>query len=132
MNAGGGRFYPADGEVGYAAPFYDDNTFTPNYVERGQGRGAVCFDYDEGFLMEILDDGRAIVYWFTYEAEGGQDWFIAIGNVQGTRAVFPQLLRVSGGVFGPDFNPDTVEVPAWSSLVLDIDCNGGTYLRKSK
>ena len=93
------------------------------------GHSAAWYDPEhngEGFLMEILDDGRAIVYWFTYDSEGGQDWYIAVGEVQGNRAVFPQLLRVSGGVFGPDFDPAKIEYENVGSAALTwSECDKG-------
>ncbi len=76
------------------------------------GTSAAWFDIDrngEGFMLEILDGDRAVVYWFTYDSEGAQDWYVAEGEIRGNRILFPQLLRVSGGVFGPGFDPDQVE-----------------------
>ncbi|MCP4044914.1 MAG: hypothetical protein GY732_02855, partial [Gammaproteobacteria bacterium] len=36
----------------------------------------------EGFLLEVLEDEQAIVYWFTYDENGNQRWFIGLGEVQ--------------------------------------------------
>jgi len=69
----------------------------------------------EGFLIEILADNRATMYWFTYDENGGQDWYIAVGNVRGNRIVFPSLLRVSGGEFGPGFDPSKITEEAVGS-----------------
>jgi hypothetical protein len=63
----------------------------------------------EGFMLEILEGGRAILYWFTYDDDGAQDWYVAEGEIRGNRILFPELLRVSGGEFGPGFDPDKVE-----------------------
>jgi len=63
----------------------------------------------EGFLLEILPGERAVMYWFTYDAEGGQDWYVAQGQITGNRILFPEMLRVSGGEFGPGFDPEQVE-----------------------
>jgi hypothetical protein len=62
----------------------------------------------EGFMLEILDEKRAVMYWFTYNLEGAQDWYIAQGEIRGNRILFPELMQVSGGEFGPDFDPDKV------------------------
>jgi hypothetical protein len=48
------------------------------------------------------------MYWFTYDSEGRQDWYTAVGNIQGNRIVFPKLIQLSGGEFGPGFDPDKV------------------------
>ncbi len=73
----------------------------------------------EGFLLEMLANNVAVMYWFTYDANGAQDWYIAAGEVRGNRIVFPNLLRVSGGEFGPGFDPAKVteEVVGSASFV---------------
>jgi hypothetical protein len=94
------------------------------------GIAAIWFDPShngEGFVIEILADGRAVLYWFTYDGEGNQDWYIGVGEVAGNRLLFPELLRVSGGVFGPDFDPDLVEAEVvGSAKFLWSDCDNGT------
>jgi len=75
------------------------------------GIAAAWFDPDhegEGFIIEILDGGRAVLYWFTYDDQGNQDWYLAVGEVRGNRLLFPELLRFDGGEFGPDFDPAKV------------------------
>jgi hypothetical protein len=62
----------------------------------------------EGFMLEILAENRAVMYWFTYNNEGDQDWYIGEGEIRGNRILFPQLMHVSGGEFGPGFDPDKV------------------------
>jgi hypothetical protein len=62
----------------------------------------------EGFQIGMLEGNRAALYWYTYDSEGGQDWFVAAGEVRGNRIVFPALKRVSGGVFGPGFDPEAI------------------------
>jgi len=75
------------------------------------GISAVWYDparNGEGFIVEILTADRALMYWFTYDIEGRQDWFVAEGEIQGNGITFPQLIRVSGGEFGPGFDPEEV------------------------
>lgn len=62
----------------------------------------------EGFVIEVLSDTLAIAYFFTYDAAGEQDWYTMVGQIRGNRIVFPQVIRTSGGVFGPGFNPANV------------------------
>ena len=80
----------------------------------------------EGFLLEVLPNRSAVVYWFTYDREGNQDWYIAVGEVKGRRILFPELLRVSGGEFGPGFDPDAVvrEVVGTAAFTW-TDCGAG-------
>jgi len=80
----------------------------------------------EGFLLEILADNRAAMYWFTYDSEGAQDWYIAVGEIRGNRIEFPSLLRVSGGEFGPGFDPSKItEEPVGSASFIWSDCDAG-------
>jgi len=75
------------------------------------GTSSAWYDTDrigEGFMLEILAENRAVMYWFTYDSEGEQDWYIAEGEIRGNRILFPGLMHVSGGEFGPGFDPDKV------------------------
>ena len=75
------------------------------------GTSSAWYDPDrngEGFMLEILAGSRAVMYWFTYNTEGEQDWYIAEGEIRGNRILFPELVQASGGEFGPDFDPDKV------------------------
>ncbi|MEM6576341.1 MAG: M14 family zinc carboxypeptidase, partial [Pseudomonadota bacterium] len=68
------------------------------------GTTAAWFDEDntgEGFVLEILADSRAVMYWFTYDVDGNQAWYVASGEVRGNRLVFPELVVARGGRFGP-------------------------------
>lgn len=80
----------------------------------------------EGFLLEMLSDNGAVMYWFTYDANGEQDWYIAAGEVRGNRIVFPELLRVSGGEFGPGFDPAKItEESVGSASFIWSGCDEG-------
>lgn len=116
-----------------------ENLGAPFVVEAGTS--SAWFDTErtgEGFMLEILAGGRAVMYWFTYDGEGRQDWYVAVGEIRGNRVLFPELLRVSGGEFGPGFDPEKVERTVigsasfiWSScdagaMSWTIDRDGGT------
>ena len=105
------------------------------------GMSATWFDPErngEGFIIEILSGETALMYWFTYDSEGRQDWYTAQGKIQGNRILFPELMQVSGGEFGPGFDPDKVVLTVvgsasftWSSCQsgemnweIDQDGNG--------
>ena len=80
----------------------------------------------EGFLLEILDNNIAVVYWFTYDRDGNQDWYTSVGKVVGRRVLFSQLLRVSGGEFGPGFDPENiVRTVVGSAAFTFTSCNIG-------
>ncbi len=80
----------------------------------------------EGFIIEILRDNVVVMYWFTYDADGEQDWYLGVGELRGNRAVFPEVLRVSGGVFGEAFDPELIEEQALGSATFTwTDCDNG-------
>ncbi len=80
----------------------------------------------EGFMLEILPGQRAVLYWFTYDDAGEQDWYIAVGDVHGRRVVFPELLRISGGEFGDGFDPSRItETVVGSAAFTWQDCDSG-------
>jgi len=93
------------------------------------GTSAAWYDPErsgEGFMLEILPASRAVMYWFTYDTEGRQDWYAAQGEVIGNRLIFPQLLRVSGGEFGPGFDPGKVtRTPVGSASFIWSSCDEG-------
>lgn len=62
----------------------------------------------EGFVLENLDGVNALVYWFTYDEDGGQRWLTGLGTIAGNRIVIPELVLTTGGRFGPPFDPDAV------------------------
>lgn len=78
----------------------------------------------EGFIVEILDDGRVVVYWFTYQQDGSQRWMIGIGEIADNRIVINDLMDAHGGRFGEDFNPDDVVLKTIGSMTLNfLDCS---------
>ena len=91
------------------------------------GNTAAYFDpthAGEGFLLEVLEDQRLVIYWFTYDEVGNQRWFIGEGEIRGNEAVFEDLLVARGGRFGPAFDPNAVvleDVGRLSLLFSDCD-----------
>jgi len=80
----------------------------------------------EGFVLEVLAAHRAVMYWFTYDDQGNQDWYIAVGVIRGNLMVFDELLRVSGGEFGPGFDPDQItEKVVGSARFIWSGCDSG-------
>ena len=80
----------------------------------------------EGYVIEVLDDARVLVYWFTYGPDGSRRWFVGVDETDDGKIAFAQMLSTHGGIFGPDYDPDSVEILDWGTLELDINCDGGT------
>ena len=80
----------------------------------------------EGFHIEILEDDKALVIWFTYDGAGKQSWMLNIGSIDGGTVTISDLQRPVGGIFGRRFVPEKVARPLWGELTLDLTCSGGT------
>jgi hypothetical protein len=80
----------------------------------------------EGYVLEVLANQNALVYWFSYDTQGNRRWFFGMGELVQGRFVFNEMFTTSGGIFGAEFNPETVDVEPWGSLELDLQCDTGT------
>jgi hypothetical protein len=76
--------------------------------------------------LEILINNTALVYWFSFDAEGNRRWFFGTGQIQGDKLIFDDMLTTSGGVFGEGFDPSDVEVSPWGSLEMELACDTGS------
>jgi len=74
----------------------------------------------EGWNVEELPDGRAQVYWFTYDASGEQAWTIGVSPTSGGSMVVADNFRPVGTRFGTAFDPAQVQAQRWGRLELDF------------
>ena len=80
-----------------------------------------------GWTVEELPDGRALVYWFTYDESGEQAWTVGTSPSTGSRLDVADNLRPVGANFGAAFDPARVQRTPWGRLELDFDdCARGT------
>ena len=80
----------------------------------------------EGWLLEILSGGRALLAWFSYDPAGEQAWFLNTGQVEGNSVVF-DLDVPAGTDFGPTFSPEEVSRPPWGRAEFHFEsCDSGT------
>lgn len=77
----------------------------------------------EGLVVEVLPDGRGLVYWYTFAADGSetQAWMLGTGRVENDVLTVDPLLQPLGGRFGAAFDPADVETREWGRLVLEFD-----------
>jgi serine protease AprX len=94
----------------------------------GPGHGGSWFDparNGEGWIIEILEDGSAVLVWFTYptaDSPSRQDWLIAAGGrIEGSRIRFDDVQQLVGGRFGPAFDPDAIVSSHWGSIAIEFD-----------
>jgi len=80
----------------------------------------------EGFDLQWMANGQAIVSWYTYDTQGNQAWVMGVGAEQNGAIVFDNLFTTSGPKFGTAFDTTQYQEKAWGTLTLTLDCNGGT------
>lgn len=78
----------------------------------------------EGYVLEVLNNGTALVFWFGFDAEGRRRWYLGVGSISGSTVRFDQLNTGRGPRFGPGFDPAEFVPGDWGSLRLEIDCQG--------
>lgn len=80
-----------------------------------------------GFLVEVLAEDQALVYWFTYDDSGAQRWYIGVGEATDSSIEISDLQEATGGRFGPEFDPDEVSLRTVGTLTLSFSsCNAGS------
>ena len=75
----------------------------------------------EGWNVEELPDGRAQVYWFTYDGNGEQAWTIGVSPTSGTRMTVADNFRPVGTRFGAAFDAAQIQASRWGRLELDFN-----------
>jgi hypothetical protein len=83
----------------------------------------------EGYILEILEDGRAILIWYTYDNDGNHMWLIDSNGVvtqegNDINLDFNNVVVTSGAVFGEDYNPDNVINTSWGEVHMQLNCSG--------
>jgi len=63
----------------------------------------------EGFVIDVLPTGGVTVYWFTYDSEGNQRWFLGVGQFDDHSIHVDEWIVTSGGRFGEEFVSEDVE-----------------------
>ena len=98
-------------------------------VEPAPGHSGIWVDPEhdgEGFVFEMLGNGLAGTYYFTYDRDGVQRYFVGLGHIVGRRVVIPELLLSTGGRLGGGFDPAAIVRSDEAQLVLSFDgCDSG-------
>jgi len=79
----------------------------------------------EGYVLQVLINRQVLVYWFSFDPQGNRRWFFGMGEIQQDKIVFNEMSTTLGGIFGEDFDPESVEVESWGSLELELLCESG-------
>lgn len=112
----------------------------------GASQSGAYFDPDrpgEGYFVEILEDGRASVTFFSYAEVVGSpptpkqpSWHFGTGHVVGNSVVVSDFFDSHGTQFGDEFNPDDIQTLEFARLSLVFsgceaspEAPGNSYLR---
>ncbi|HEY7905582.1 MAG TPA: DUF1800 family protein [Wenzhouxiangella sp.] len=81
----------------------------------------------QGWMVEVLNNTQALVYWFTYDSEGRQRWLVGVGDRVDEAIVVNDLQWAQGAQFGPEFDPNDVERISWGQATLKLyPCTGAS------
>jgi hypothetical protein len=105
------------------AIFFGDSSFTGSWYDPNRS--------GEGYIIEMLEDGRAILLWYTYDLEGNHMWLIdSNGEVTQTDSGiildFNAVLQTNGPVFGENYNTNDLNTTPWGEIQFDLSCFNGT------
>jgi hypothetical protein len=80
----------------------------------------------EGFIVDLLEDGRAMAFWFGYRADdaAAQSWLYGVGSFDGDTLHIADVMQPVGGGFGTAFDADAVEPRRWGELRLMLPAGG--------
>jgi hypothetical protein len=78
-----------------------------------------------GFSIEVLDDGRTVIYWYVYNPDGTSTFLLTVGDNTGNRTS-GKTYYYSGMKFG-EFNPSMLQETVWGNVSITFhDCNNAT------
>lgn len=84
----------------------------------------------EGFLVQVLEDGRVLFVWFTYEPDGDQAWVTGLGEMTDNGFVVSphtDAITARGARFGNAFDPADVERSPWGAVIFQFNsCSDAT------
>jgi len=94
-----------------------DQSFTGSWYNADQS--------GHGFSVEVLPDGRAVIYWYVYNPDGTPTFLVALGDIDGD-TIHADVYHHTGMPFGSFDNSALVQTH-WGTLNFTIsDCNTAT------
>lgn len=87
------------------------------------GRSGSFYDPNrsgEGIFVEVLDNGSAVIIFYTYTPDGKQFWFISSGvQITGNTLTASMVYPASTTGFGSQFDPNEIDLQPWGTLTLE-------------
>ena len=89
-----------------------------------------------GYHIQILEDNRAALLWYSFSPEGDKKWFVDMqGEItetaNGVTLNFNNIAIASGTVFGSNYNPNDVTIEPWGSAEFKLSCYEGSMTYQS-
>lgn len=79
-----------------------------------------------GFSVEELDDGRFVIFWYTFDDNGERTWLVTQGRRRGG-LMTGETYTIDGGAFPPNFDATQTERRPWGELTVEFaDCQTAT------
>lgn len=86
----------------------------------------------EGWMIQVLENKRVLINWYTYDSLGNQMWLTGVGALVNGSVQIDEMLITEGGIFGPAFDPEDVELSVWGSLTFTFtDCQNAMLAYES-
>jgi hypothetical protein len=108
-----------------------DSNVAPGPFAISNGITGNWYDPDEaghGFSLEVLPGGTLLAEWFVFAPNGGHDWVVATGPINGNIATL-NAYRADGpgGLFPPLFDASALTESPWGTITFQFsDCDNGT------
>ena len=100
-----------------AAPLVVDGSFSGHWFNK--------LITGEGVIIQIISDGRALVYWLTYDDSGKQRWLYGVGRRNGLTIDIENVFVSDNGVFDSTM-PVLVDLEPVGEMEVEFsDCNSG-------
>jgi len=110
--------YSAEPVAQVAAPLVVDSKFSGHWFNK--------LITGEGVIIQIINDGRALVYWLTYDDFGSQRWFYGVGRRNGLTIDIEDVFVSDNGVFDSTM-PVLVDLESAGEMEIEFSgCNSGT------
>ena len=96
-----------------------------NRVPVGIGHSGSWFKPErsgEGFVVEVNEQGRGLVYWFTYTPDGEeQAWLVGDGEFDGATLSIETMIQPRDTGLAMPFDTAGIEHIAWGSLSIEFE-----------
>lgn len=73
-----------------------------------------------GLNINVLDDQRMVIFWYTYDNNGNQLWLVGSGSFENDVATL-DVVSTRDALFPPNFDADDVERADWGTFEISFE-----------